>query len=117
MHGGIRMFEQMNPVEVTESSTEALEMTTEVLEMDPEILEAASEAVNEGADPLSSGEVSVIAVILGLTPEESEVYSAIGNEIPDVPSEKASGYADVKGDCVSTSCTYTKTYYSCPYTS
>ncbi len=92
------------------ATLEGLDDAEDCLLDGPEVLEIAGDSLEDTA-ALASIEDVIDA--LGLSPEEAKVYADI---VSDIPVENASGYAKVYGDCISTTCTYTSTYYSCPST-
>ncbi len=110
--------------EATEKTTESmeqanLEQATEAMEQVN--LEQATEAMEQASleqtfEPAEAVDMEGIMDALGLTPEEREAFEAIDSELMNIPVENASGNAKVYGDCVSTTCTYTTTYYSCSWT-
>lgn len=85
---------------------------SELAETVAEALENSEENSLDDTENLDTEDKVIEA--LGLTGEEAEVFRSIA---ASEQMEGSSGYAKVYGDCISTTCTYTKTYYSCPSTS
>ena len=74
-----------------------------------------AEPMDSALDDIDSMEtLDEVIKALGLDEEEAEVFKDLSAE--DMPTKGASGDAKIYGDCISTTCTYTTTYYSCTYT-
>lgn len=93
--------EAVEPVSVTDNVEETIEMDEDNNEVQDEHLK-----VEQGTEWFHK---------LGLSQEEIEVLENIDYSEPEV-TKGASGTVKIHGDCVSTTCTYTETTYSCPYT-
>lgn len=93
---------------------ENMDLSGQALELNEDFSEAGLE---EAENAEASGGLEQVMEALGLTEEEKQVYQNLIREMPDLNAEGAQGHAKVHlDDCISTTCTYTTTYYSCPST-
>ena len=97
-----------------------LEMTSEAAALETTGEAAALELTSEAAALEDMDRIDSLEDMmdrLGLTDSEKEVYQKLAADMPEMTTEGFSGDVKVVGDCIHTTCSYTKTYFSCTYTS